>query len=210
MTKVVFLGDSITDAGRNNTNGSLSSIGQGYPLIVSAALGAKYPGKYSFDNTGISGSRVVDLYARIKADAWNKEPDLISVLIGVNDVWHELGDIPNGVDAERFECVYRMLLSDTVKRFPNVKFMLLEPFVLRVSATEEHWDVFSKEIPLRANAVKKLAEEFNAGFVGLQEKFNQASMLAPASYWLGDGVHPTVAGHQLIADAWLEGFNQIM
>lgn len=210
MTKVVFLGDSITDAGRNNTNGSLSSIGQGYPLIVSAALGAKYPSKYSFDNTGISGSRIVDLYARIKTDAWNKEPDLISILIGVNDVWHELGDIPNGVDAERFERVYRMLLSDTVKRFPNVKFLLLEPFVLRASATEEQWDIFQKEVALRAHIVKLLAHEFRASFIGLQEKFDQACVRAPASYWIGDGVHPTLAGHQLIADAWLEGFNQIM
>ena len=204
MKRIVFLGDSITDAGRNNTNGSLSSIGQGYPLIVSAKLGAEYPCAYEFDNTGISGSRVVDLYA------WNKTPDIISILIGVNDVWHELGEIPNGVDAERFECVYRMLLSDTVARFPNIKFLLLEPFVLRASATEEHWDVFSKEVPLRANAVKKLAKEFNAGFAGLQEKFDQACNLAPASYWLGDGVHPTVAGHQLIADAWLHSFNELV
>ena len=210
MKKIVFLGDSITDVGRNNTNGSLSSIGQGYPLIVSAKLGAEYPCAYEFDNTGISGSRVVDLYARIKADAWNKTPDVISILIGVNDVWHELGDIPNGVDAERFERVYRMLLSDSVARVPNVKFLLLEPFVLRASATEEQWAIFSKEVPLRANAVKKLAKEFNAGFVGLQEKFDQACKLAPAPYWIGDGVHPTVAGHQLIADAWLHSFKELV
>lgn len=209
MKKIVFLGDSITDAGRNNINGSLASIGQGYPMIVSAKLGAEYPGAYEFDNTGISGSRVVDLYARIKADAWNKTPDVVSVLIGVNDVWHELGEIPNGVDAERFARVYRMLLSDTVARFPNVKFLLLEPFVLRASATEAQWDIFSKEVPLRASAVRQLAQEFHAGFVGLQEIFDRACTLAPASYWLGDGVHPTIAGHQLIADAWLRGFNEL-
>lgn len=98
--KIVFLGDSITDVGKNLTNGSTIAIGQGYPLIVDAKLSASFPGKYEFHNAGVSGSRVVDLYARIKSDAWNRLPDVISILIGVNDVWHEYMEHHGGVDAK--------------------------------------------------------------------------------------------------------------
>lgn len=184
-------------------------IGQGYPLLVSAKLGAERPGEYDFYNAGVSGSRVVDLYARIKADAWNKAPDIISILIGANDVWHELGELKNGVDAVRFERIYRMLLSDTLLRCPNVKFLLLEPFVLRTFATDAKWETFRSEISLRALAVKKLSEEFNTGLVLLQSIFDQACSRAPAAYWLGDGIHATPAGHQLIAEAWLQCLESI-
>lgn len=207
--KIVFLGDSITDAGRNTTNGSRISIGQSYPLILDAKLSVEEPGKYQFSNAGVSGSRVVDLYARIKADAWNQQPDVISILIGVNDVWHEFGDNHNGVDAKRYEAVYRMLLADTLERFPNVKFLLLEPFVLCAAATEGRWDEFRHEVRLRAEATARLAEEFHQHFVPLQESFDNACKLQPAEYWIADGVHPTPAGHQLIADAWLAEFRRI-
>lgn len=203
---IIFLGDSITDAGRNKESGSMLSIGQGYPLIVTASLAAAHPGLFTFLNSGISGSRIVDLYARIKTDAWNHSPDVISILAGVNDVWHELGDIPNGVETDRFENVYRILLADTLKRFPNVKFLLLEPFVLRASATEAKWDTFSGEVSARAAVVRKLSEEFHAKFIPLQSVFDNACNRAEPSYWLADGVHPTPAGHQLIADAWLKAF----
>lgn len=202
---VIYLGDSITDAGRSIGEGSMVSIGQGYALITSAKLSAQRPGAYNFINSAISGSRIVDIYARIKTDAWNKEPDVISILAGVNDVWHEF-DMSNGVDAERFENVYRMLLTDTKKRFPNVKFLLMEPFVLRESATTENWEGFQRETLARAAVVKKLAEEFNTVFVPLQCIFDEACKQQSVAYWLADGVHPTPAGHQLIADAWMEAF----
>lgn len=203
--KILFQGDSITDAGRNTNNGSLLSIGQGYPFLVTASLGAKYPGKYEFVNRGVSGNRVVDVYARIKADGWNLEPDVLSLLIGINDVWHEVGN-RNGVDAPRFERVYRMLVSDTLERLPKIRIMALEPFVLKGAATEEHWAEFERETRLRAEAVRRVAEEFGLTFVPLQKKFDEAAASAGAAYWLGDGVHPMPAGHQLIADAWCEAF----
>lgn len=116
---IVFIGDSITDVGRNAI---ADGLGQGYPLLVAARLGMQQPGEYRFDNKGISGSRIVNLYARIKTDVWNAAPDLVSILIGVNDVWHDVGDTPNGVEADRFEAVYRMLLQNTKKRLPNVRY----------------------------------------------------------------------------------------
>ena len=127
--KILFIGDSITDVGRNANNGSMESIGQGYPLIISAKMAKEEPLKHSFINVGISGNRIVDLYARIKCDVWNNNPDLISILIGVNDVWHESAN--NGVEADRFETVYRMFIADTLKRLPNVKFIIIVHFLLK-------------------------------------------------------------------------------
>ncbi|MBQ4192887.1 MAG: SGNH/GDSL hydrolase family protein [Clostridia bacterium] len=206
--KILFLGDSITDVGRNTNNGSLISIGQGYPLLVDACLSVKYPGEYTFENLGISGNRIVDVYARIKADCWNRKPDLVSILIGVNDVWHEFGG-HNGVEADRFYNVYKMLVTDTKRALPESrKMILMEPFVLKASATEGAWEAFRSETEKRAEAVRRIAGETGQIFLPLQAMFDEAAQKMPASYWLGDGVHPTPAGHGLIADAWVKCFEE--
>ena len=202
--KILFQGDSITDAGRNREQ---LCLGKGYPVMIGGELGAHFPGKYTFDNKGVSGNRIVDVYARIKVDCWNLEPDVISLLIGVNDVWHEFGN-KNGVEPERFEKVYRMLIEDTKAKLPNIKFMLMEPFVLPGRATEAAWEDFSGTVYQLAEIVQKLAKEYNLSFVPLQEKLKVACKLCPPEYWLGDGVHPTAAGHRLISDAWLEVFHK--
>lgn len=208
--KILFQGDSITDVGRNTNNGSLISIGQGYPLMVDGKLSVKYPGRFTFENYGISGNRIVDVYARIKMHCWNLEPDVLSILIGINDVWHEVGG-KNGVDAERFYNVYSMLVRDTIARFPRMKIILMEPFVLKGSATEAAWDYFAPETRLRAEAVRRIAEEQNQIFLPLQQVMDEATAIQPVAYWLGDGVHPTPAGHQLIADRWIECFeNEVL
>ena len=106
MKTILFQGDSITDAGRARDNDS--NVGIGYPVLVKGTLGFEHPGEYTFLNRGISGNRVVDVYARIKSDIINLKPDVMSILIGVNDVWHEFSR-KNGVDAEKFEKVYSML-----------------------------------------------------------------------------------------------------
>ena len=206
--RILFQGDSITDVGRNTNNGSTLSMGQGYPLMVAGDLGAAYPGQYEFLNRGISGNRIVDIYARIKCDCWNLEPDVLSLLIGVNDVWHEVGAGRNGVDTARFEKMYRILVEDTLERFPKMKIMVLEPFVLPGTATDEHWDYFSTEVPLRAAAARRVADDYHLIFVPLQCMFDDACQNAPASYWLADGVHPTPFGHRLIANAWIKAFRE--
>ena len=206
--KILFYGDSITDVGRDR--GNPASLGAGYPLLIGAQLGAERPGAYVFRNTGVGGDRSVDLYARVKKDCWNHRPDLVSILVGINDVWHGLGDDPeaNGGDAERFCRVYRMLLEDTAAQLPGVRFLLMEPFVLSGTGTSGDWDAFSRELPLRAQAVRRLAGELHTLFLPLQEVFDRACTLCPSDYWLADGVHPTPAGHQLIADAWLDLFRR--
>lgn len=207
MKKILFQGDSITDAGRDETRGSLSSIGQGYAVMVAGELGAEEPGKYSFENRGISGNRIVDLYARIKSDIWNIQPDIISLLIGVNDVLHEAND-KNGVDAIRFEKIYSMLIEDTYKELPDVKFILMEPFVFCGTLTKDNWEYIEKEVAERGKIVRTIAKKYNADFVPLQEKFNEACKLCPPEYWVGDGVHPTVAGHGIIKREWMKVFKE--
>ena len=126
MEKVIlFQGDSITDCGRNREIDR--NRGFGYATMVTGVLSAREPYKYTCYNRGISGNRVVDLYARIRKDMINLKPDYISILIGINDVWHEYGQ-QNGVDAEKFEMVYNLLIEELKRDLPNLKIMILEPF----------------------------------------------------------------------------------
>ena len=116
--RILFQGDSITDCGRDSNNDSV--LGRGYAHLVSAYLGYSEPGEPTFINKGISGNRIVDVYARMKRDILNYQPDVMSILIGVNDVWHELGESPNGVDAEKFFKIYSMLIEEVKEALPNI------------------------------------------------------------------------------------------
>ncbi|MBR1868306.1 MAG: SGNH/GDSL hydrolase family protein [Clostridia bacterium] len=206
--KILFLGDSITDMHRDKTvdDGSVFGYGSGYVFCVAASLYGQDPSKYTVINKGISGNRVVDLYARIKADVWNYEPDVLSILIGINDIWHEL-DRGDGVDLARFEKVYDMLLADTMERFPDMKIILVEPFVLKGSATEEEFGEFTKTYEY-AKAVARIAEKRGVYLLPMQRKFDEASEKYGVEPYLFDGVHPGVAGAALIAEEWLKLFKE--
>ncbi len=215
MKTILFQGDSITDAGRAREEKNYDNLGQGYPRLVEAAIGADCPGQYCFVNRGISGNRVVDLYARIKIDFINIKPDVLSILIGVNDVWHEFGAC-NGVDGEKFYKVYCMLIEEIREALPDVRIMILEPFVLRGPATAEHWQGFHDEVAIRAQKARMVAEKYGLTFVPLQAAFDEAVKNTPLigdmgaeSYWLKDGVHPTAKGHELIKRAWINAFNTL-
>ena len=209
---ILFQGDSITDCNRDRNKPE--ECGKGYPLLATAYLKGNYPGKYTCYNRGISGNRIVDLHARIRKDMINLQPDYISILIGVNDVWHEYTK-QNGVAADKFEVLYDMLIAELQRDIPGVKIMILEPFVLPGSKTRTEedkpgrWEHFSSETPLRAAAAKRIADKYGLVFVPLQERFDKVNADAPDGYWLRDGVHPTAAGHDLIKEAWLEGFEKL-
>ena len=211
MEKIIlFQGDSITDASRSRENDK--NMGCGYANMVAGELGANEPYQYKFFNRGISGNRIVDLYARIKQDMINLKPDYMSILIGINDVWHDYTR-QNGVSAEKFELVYGLMIEELKQALPELKIMILEPFVLPGSDTantEEHphrWDYFCAEAKLRSEAAKRIAEKYDLPFVPLQDALTKANADAPYSgYWLRDGVHPTPAGHALIKRAWLQTF----
>ena len=199
---VLFQGDSITDAGRDrNQAGSNAGLGTGYALFIAAQLRAERPSAgLRFFNRGISGNRIVDLYARIKSDAINLKPNLLSVLIGVNDTWHEFGG-QNGVAVPKFERIYRDFLTEVQAALPTIKFVLCEPFVLPCGVVTKDWIA---EMDQRRIVVKKLAGEFNAKFVPFQTMFDNAMKQAPPDYWAGDGVHPSAAGHMRMAQTWLK------
>ncbi len=201
-TTILFQGDSITDCGRaappaaGYANGGM---GPGYPALVMARTMRDHPGHaWNFLNRGISGNRIVDLYARWRVDCLNLEPDVLSILIGVNDVWHE--DNRNGVEAPRFERFYRELLTWTKETRPAIRLVVLEPFLCMSNPAAA---AMMPEVAKRATIARAVAKDFGAAFVPLQSLFDEASKLAPPTFWTADGVHPTPAGHQLIADAWL-------
>lgn len=204
MKTLLFQGDSITDCGRSRTDDNY--IGSGYPAFIAAQLLGDQPEKnWNILNRGISGNRVVDLYARWRIDALNLNPDILSILIGVNDTWHEQNQ--NGVDVPRYDKFYRMLMDWTRQALPDTKIVLMEPFVLETGAVTSSW---LPEIRERQEDVRKIAEDYNTVFVPLQKLFDDAAKLAPMNYWLRDGVHPTPAGHRLIQKAWLEAAAELV
>lgn len=207
--RILFQGDSITDAGRVYQD--FYSLGVGYPLLVHASLGTDRVGEYEVLNRGISGNRIVDVYARIKADFINLQPDYASIYIGVNDAWHEI-DCQNGVDTSKFEKIYTMLLDEVYAACPNIKLILLAPFVVEGVATcntesnPHRLEQFQKDVGEKAAVVRKLAEKYAIPCIDLQAAFDEACKKAEPSYWTQDGVHPTPCGHELVKRLWLEAF----
>ena len=212
MKRILFQGDSITDCGRNRND--FHSMGGGYPKLVMASLGMDRPGEYEFINRGISGNRVVDLYARIKADLINLAPDVLSIYIGVNDTWHEFGN-KNGVDTPKFEKIYSMLIDEVQEACPQVKIMLIAPYVLRGTGTDntenhpDRFEKFAKDVADKAEATKRLAAKYGFPVIDLQKAFDEACEEAPPSYWTADGVHPTPCGHEIIKRLWLKTFEEM-
>ena len=214
MKRILFQGDSITDCGRARENDV--NVGTGYALLTKSQLGFEHPGEYEFYNRGISGNKIVDLYARIKRDIINLAPDYISILVGVNDVWHEFDfGGHDGVDADKFEKIYCMLVEEIKAALPNVKIMIMEPFCLQGRGTENtgeqpnKWNMFNEEVKKRAEKAKKVAQEYNLTFVELQNVFNKAAEVKEGTYWLEDGVHPTAMGHELICREWIKAFKKM-
>ena len=212
MKKILFQGDSITDCGRSRE--VPTDVGNGYPYLVRAHYGLERPGQFEIMNRGVSGNRSVDVYARIKADIINLKPDYLSILMGVNDVWHELA-IGNGVATPKFEKIYTMLIEEVLEELPDVKLMILEPYALPGAATEgtledgrDKYTVFRKETEEKAAACRRVAEKFGIPFVPLQAKLDEMQVSYGTESVSVDGVHPNVTGHLLIARAWMEAFEE--
>ena len=203
---ILFQGDSITDAGRNFKDEALSNsqsaLGTGYALFTAASLLANRPDEgLNLYNRGISGNKVFQLAERWDKDCIGLQPDILSILIGVNDFWHTKTKAYTGT-IETYATDYQNLILQTKKVLPKVKIVVLEPFIIHGgTALDDTWeDDFA---PYR-KAAKKIASDNHLIFVPLQTVFNEALQHAPADYWGKDGVHPSVAGAQLMSQAWLK------
>lgn len=199
--KILFQGDSITDAFRKPEEiNPAFQLGNGYAFLVAAKLGARHPERhFEFLNRGISGHAVQDLEKRWQADALDHRPDLLSLLIGVNNVIRRQNGAKDIPDADLLAS-YRSLLEQMRTQNPRIRFLLLEPFLLQAGDVTAAWQAALSPIQ---EGIAGIAHEFDALLIPLQQIFDGSLSLAPAAYWAYDGIHPTHAGFQLIADAWL-------
>ncbi len=198
---ILFYGDSITDAGRDRDAkaGDPASWGAGYVHQIAAYLGAQDPAdELIFTNKGISGNRVADLEKRLKKDVLDEEPDIVSILIGINDVWRRY-DADDATEPDKFAAGYRNILKKIAK--DGARLVLLEPFLLPVPDDRRAW---REDLNPKIEIVRDMAREFEAILVPLDGIFAAASAKREPAFWAQDGVHPTPAGHALIARAWID------
>ncbi len=202
---VLFQGDSISDAGRDRKNSdpnSSKALGVGYAFLATANLLNTHADKnLTIYNRGISGNKVYQLAERWQADCLDLKPNLLSILIGVNDYWHFRNGNYNGTP-EIYENDFRKLLEETKSKIPGIKLVICEPFILTgTRSVDESWVEPFKQFQ---EIAAKISKEFETIWVPFQKVFTEASKVAPATYWTPDGVHPSIAGAQLMAEAWLK------
>ncbi|HAK55952.1 MAG: SGNH/GDSL hydrolase family protein [Vicinamibacterales bacterium] len=207
---ILFQGDSVTDVRRDRERAEPNdpqALGGGYPALAAAELlsGAPEAGWRCY-NRGVSGHKVFQLLERWQADCLDLEPEVLSILIGVNDFWHTLSSGYEGT-VEVYERDYRALVARTREALPDVGIIIGEPFaVTGGSALGEAW------YPAFADyqaATRRVADDHGAAWVPYQSIFDEALTRASVDYWCADGVHPSLAGHALMAEAWLDAFRTL-
>ena len=198
--RILFQGDSITDGNRGRNEDPNHILGHGYCFIIAAKFGAQYAErKLTFMNRGISGNKVTDLAGRWQSDTLDLKPDVLSILIGINDSGH--------IPLDQYEEVYDKLLGDARAANPNIHLVLCEPFYLPKDGHNEG-DEQDQDVRKRREIVAKLAGKHHAALVKFQQVFDDACKRAPAQYWVWDAVHPTYSGHQIMADEWIKTVSQ--
>ena len=211
---ILFTGDSITDGNRykkKEQEWDLNhQMGHSYAYIINGLLGAGYPHMgFKFQNRGISGNRIADLHARSETDLFPLKPDILSVLVGVND-GPGSNNHGNGTPPEQFEETYRLFLDEIKQKLPECKLILLEPFVCNAGNLKQEYMVWRECIDGFRKIVKNLAEDYEAIFVPLQEVFDKKCGEVYPEYWSWDGVHPTENGHGLIAMEWMKAAGKLL
>ena len=196
--RILFQGDSITDGNRGRSADPNHILGHGYAFIIAAQYGAAFADlDLDFMNRGISGNTVRELQKRWAKDTLELKPDVLSILIGVNDQSH-------GVPVDEYERTFDDLISQAKLANPGLRLVLCEPFTLPVGKRKDGYEAWRAGIQARQDVVAKLAVKHNAALVPFQSVFDAACKRAPAEHWIWDGVHPTYSGHQLLADAWVK------
>ena len=200
---ILFQGDSITDAGRNRDEKSPNNsraLGNGYAFMAASTLLHDHPDKnLQIYNRGISGNKVYQLAERWDTDCLELKPAVLSILIGVNDFWHMLTGKYEGT-IETYRNDFTRLLENTKENLPDVKLIIGEPFAVSgVKAVDATWFPRFHEYQ---KAAREIAATFDAVFIPYQSIFDKALESAPGVYWTHDGVHPSIAGNQLMAHSW--------
>lgn len=207
-TTILFQGDSITDAGRNKAHyypNQPHGMGTGYVRYIVTELMGKHPeANLQFYNRGISGHRVFQLRDRWEDDCLHLAPVVLSIMIGVNDFWHTL-DFGYDGTVEIYENDLDALMARTIKALPNIKIIVGEPFVCLEGRAIKP-DLWKGEFEKYQQACRRVSDKYGATFVPYQSVFDEALKVAPTSYWCPDGVHPSMAGTYLMAQAWLKAY----
>lgn len=211
MTTILFQGDSLTDAGRSREGIDLNRrLGCGYANLIAARLMCDNPAINVY-NTACSGDRAADMYGRWIEDTLNIDFDILSVLLGINDIGFEIR-MKRGADAKKFEFIYDRMIYEVFEQKPNSKLVLCEPFIFKLELDEvenskdiiENWQLWNGHMVERQAIVKNLADKYHAVYVPFGDMFKQACKDIPAKHWSFDGIHATSAGHELMARKWLE------
>ncbi len=201
--KILFQGDSITDMGRDRSD--IHNLGNGYPKFAAEYLENMYPDMdFEFVNLGISGNRTCDLVARLQSDFIDIQPDIVSILIGVNDTWRRF-DRNDPTTTEQFEANYRKVLTE-IKEKTNAKIVILEAFLLDVPEREEYREDLNEKIFV----TRRLAREFADVYIPLDGLYAAATLYEEPKYWAADGVHPTEAGAEYIADYYVDAVSSLI
>jgi lysophospholipase L1-like esterase len=202
---ILFQGDSITDVGRDRQileANNRSGLGPGYVHHTAAFLLSDLPDlKLTVYNRGIGGNRITDMAQRWRPDCLDLNPNILSILIGVNDTWHGQDNPQNGVPLEQFDRLYRDILDESLAASSSPKLILGQPFALRCGAVTDNW---YPEFTDRQAIVEQIARDYNTVFVPYQQAFETAAADTGPEYWTTDGVHPTTAGHMLMARTWIQ------
>lgn len=213
---ILFQGDSITDAGRDRTHPQY--MGNGY--VSELAMRMENMGlPHKITNTAIGGNRICDIYARWTEDTLNHDFDVLSILCGINDVGFQIRE-NKGVSTEKYRFIYDRMLYEVKEKNPDARLVILEPFVFKINLENTNinnqndiylnYDFWRKEVAQKAEVSKELAKKYNAVFVPLVKMFDDYIENNCVEDLTADGIHPSLTGHKLIADAWLDGCKDII
>lgn len=201
----LFQGDSITDGNRGRNLDPNHIMGHGYAYSVASRIGADFADHdFKFYNRGISGNKITDLQKRWQADTLDLKPNVLSILIGVNDTAATIHKPEEATMIGTFENIYRQLLTDCKNQNPDILFVLGLPFIYPVGKVKDDWDQWKSDLSQRAASVRKLATEFDAVLIDYPAMLNQVITPQNVEYWIWDGIHPTVFAHELMAREWLK------
>jgi lysophospholipase L1-like esterase len=202
---LVFQGDSITDGGRLRSGNDYNHImGQDYAYILAGRIGYQYPERnLDFLNRGIGSSVIGGMASRWQADVLDLKPNVLTILIGINDSMAGGDD-----DGLQYEKTYNKLIDDTQFALPKVKIVLGEPFILPVGKHKDSYEADLARVKVRQAAVARVAAKHHLPVIHFQKAMDDACLKAPPEHWSWDGIHPTYAGHALLAEEWIHIVNQ--